>query len=192
MFIVQVVNTPMQPTKFLHLKHLSIDMTSGVSFSPAYDYFPLVSFLEASPSLETFTLNVMRMLISLRSMKHESVFEDSSHFRQIPEHCHSYLKNVKISGFSTAKSLVELTWYILNNAVSLGCLTLNIAYDFSCSNESCKRCCPMNNDILEEAPRAAMTIRTYIEDKVPSTVKLTVLGPCRECHGRTYGRLNKL
>jgi hypothetical protein len=50
----------------------------------------------------------------------------------------------------------------------------------------------MNNDILEEAPRAAMTIRTYIEDKVPSTVKLTVLGPCRECHGRTYGRLNKL
>lgn len=187
-----VVNTPMLPTKFLYLKHLSIDMGSGLSFSPAYDYFSLVSFLDASPSLETLTLNVRRMLISQHSMDHESVFGDSSHFRQMPRHCHSCLKSVKISGFSSANSLVELTCYILNNAVSLECLTLNTVYGFRCSDEGCKGCHPISNGVLKEAPRAAMAIRTCIEDKVPSAVKLTVLGPCRECHGRTDGRHNKM
>nr|TKW08123.1 hypothetical protein SEVIR_6G008200v2 [Setaria viridis] len=165
-----VVNTPMLPTKFLYLKHLSIDMGSGLSFSPAYDYFSLVSFLDA------------RMLISQHSMDHESVFGDLSHFRQMPQHCHSCLKS----------SLVELTCYILNNAVSLECLTLNTVYGFRCSDEGCKGCHPISNGVLKEAPRAAMAIRTYIEDKVPSAVKLTVLGPCRECHGRTDGRHNKM
>ncbi|CAO2205494.1 unnamed protein product [Urochloa humidicola] len=47
----EVVNTPMLPSKFLYLKHLSIRMTSGWSFSPSYDYFSLASFLHASPSL---------------------------------------------------------------------------------------------------------------------------------------------
>ena len=52
---MQVVNTPMLPTKFLCLKHLTICLRSGHS---PYDYFSLVSFLEASPSLETLSLDV--------------------------------------------------------------------------------------------------------------------------------------
>jgi hypothetical protein len=47
----------MLPTKFLNLKHLSIQI-SGWTLSPSYDYFSLVSFLDASPSLETWYLNV--------------------------------------------------------------------------------------------------------------------------------------
>ncbi|CAL5009103.1 unnamed protein product [Urochloa decumbens] len=183
----EVVNTPMLPSKFLYLKHLSIHMTSGLSFSPSYDYFSLVSFLDASPSLETLILDV-----SQEHMEHESVFGDSSHFRQMTEHRHRCLKSVKISGFSSAKSLVELTCYILNNAVSLECLSLNTVYGFRCSDKGCKECHPISQGILEEAPRAAMAIRTYIEDKVPSTVKLTVLGPCSECHGRPDGLHNKV
>lgn len=61
--VVQVVNTPILATKFLHLKHLFIDVVSGLSFSPSYDYFSLVSFLLASPSLETLYLNVRPMFI---------------------------------------------------------------------------------------------------------------------------------
>ncbi|RLN05087.1 hypothetical protein C2845_PM13G01020 [Panicum miliaceum] len=53
----EVVNTPMSPTKFLHLKHLAVSFVSG-SFSPSYDYLSLVSFLDASPSLETLVLMV--------------------------------------------------------------------------------------------------------------------------------------
>ncbi|XP_051188763.1 uncharacterized protein [Lolium perenne] len=50
----EVVNTPvlLAPSKFLHLKYLNICITE------AYDYFSLVSFLVAAPSLETFILSV--------------------------------------------------------------------------------------------------------------------------------------
>lgn len=63
--VVQVVNTPILATKFLYLKHLYIYVSSGLSFSPSYDYFSLVSFLLASPSLETLNLNVRPMFHSL-------------------------------------------------------------------------------------------------------------------------------
>jgi len=53
------VNTPMLPTKFLNLKHLTIQI-SGATLPPSYDYFSLVSFLDASPSLETWYLEVRR------------------------------------------------------------------------------------------------------------------------------------
>ncbi|XP_062192882.1 F-box/LRR-repeat protein At4g14103-like [Phragmites australis] len=175
----EVVNTPMLPTKFLYLKHLSIYMRSGLTFSPSYDYFSLVSFLDASPSLETLILDVAQVL-----MKHESVFGGSSHLRQMPEHRHCYLKSVKITGFSSAKGLVELACYILKNAVSLECLTLDTDYGFRCSGKNDTTCLRLNNTMLREAHRAVTAIRAYIEDKVPSTVKLTVLEPCRRCHAR--------
>uniref|UniRef100_A0A0A9GCL8 At1g61320/AtMIF1 LRR domain-containing protein n=1 Tax=Arundo donax TaxID=35708 RepID=A0A0A9GCL8_ARUDO len=39
----------------------------------------------------------------------------------------------------------------------------------------------MARDMLMEAQRAVLAIRTYIVPKVPSTVKLHVLEPC-SCH----------
>ena len=47
----------MLPTKFLYLKHLTIFIRDG-TISPSYDYFSLVSFFDASPSLETLFLDV--------------------------------------------------------------------------------------------------------------------------------------
>uniref|UniRef100_A0A453L841 At1g61320/AtMIF1 LRR domain-containing protein n=1 Tax=Aegilops tauschii subsp. strangulata TaxID=200361 RepID=A0A453L841_AEGTS len=49
----EMVNTPMLSSKFLHLKLLQISLV-GMAFSGAYDYLSLVSFLDASPCLETF------------------------------------------------------------------------------------------------------------------------------------------
>jgi hypothetical protein len=49
---MQMANTPMLHSKFLHLKKLSIALTAR-TFTPAYDYFSLVSFLDACPSLES-------------------------------------------------------------------------------------------------------------------------------------------
>jgi len=51
----EVVDTPVLPTRFLCLKHLTIYLLSVPS---PYDYFSLVSFIEASPSLETLSLDV--------------------------------------------------------------------------------------------------------------------------------------
>ncbi|CAO2211613.1 unnamed protein product, partial [Urochloa humidicola] len=52
------VHTPMLPTKFMYLKQLTISTTTGLTFPPSYDYFSLVSFLDASPLLETLVLDV--------------------------------------------------------------------------------------------------------------------------------------
>lgn len=106
------LNTPMLPTKFLNLKHLIIQI-SVATLPPSYDYFSLVSFLDASPSLETWYLEVYP-----EDMEHESVFEGSSDLRQLPEYRHDNLKSVEIIGFISARSLIELTCCIVKSAVS--------------------------------------------------------------------------
>lgn len=175
----EVANTPMLPTKFLYLKYLTISL-SGWTISLAYDYFSLVSWLDASPSLETFTLHV-----SQQCMEHKSIFGDSSHLRQMTEHHHDNLKSVKIIGFCSAKSLVELICHIVENTTSLECLTLDTtsgAPRCSSAKNSAGKCLSMAKGTLMEARKALMAIRTYIEGKVPSTVKLNVLEPCNRCH----------
>ena len=49
----------MAADKFLNLKYLRIHLTGfSKAFCPDYDYLSLVSFLDASPTLETFILSV--------------------------------------------------------------------------------------------------------------------------------------
>ncbi|KAL6856937.1 hypothetical protein ACP4OV_018319 [Aristida adscensionis] len=174
----EVVNTPMLPTKFLYLKHLTISLISSRAFSPSYDYFSLVSFLDACPSLETLFLDVSQKL-----MEHESVFGGSP-LRQRTESRLDFLKSVKIVGFSTAKGLVELTCYIVKNAVSLEHLVLDTLCVFGtrCSNKNIRPCRPMSKTLLEEAFRTVTAIRTYIKDEVPPAAKLTVVEPCARCY----------
>ncbi|KAG2581057.1 uncharacterized protein LOC120711149 isoform X1 [Panicum virgatum] len=179
------VNTPMLSTKFLNLKHLTIQI-SGETLPPSYDYFSLVSFLDASPSLETWYLEVYP-----EDMEHESVFEGSSDLRQLPEYRHDSLKTVEIIGFSSARCLVELTCCIVRSAVSLERLTLDtLRGGGRCSgrndgDSSDQICSPVSKAVVKEAFRGVAAIRKYIEDKVPSTAKLVVLEPCPWCHTTT-------
>ncbi|OEL29523.1 hypothetical protein BAE44_0009458 [Dichanthelium oligosanthes] len=178
------VNTPMLPTKFLNLKHLAIQI-NGVTLSPLYDYFSLVSFLDGCPSLETWYLDVSQE----KDMERESIFGGSSHLRQLLECRRNHLKSVEIIGFSSAKVLVELTCCIVKSTVSLERLTLDtLDGDVRCSggndsDRSGKICGSISKAGLDEALRgvAAMPIRKYIEDKVPPTAKLIVLEPCPRC-----------
>uniref|UniRef100_A0A0E0QTH0 Uncharacterized protein n=2 Tax=Oryza rufipogon TaxID=4529 RepID=A0A0E0QTH0_ORYRU len=173
----KMVDTPILPSKFLHLKCLTIDHTI-ISSSPAYNYLYLVYFLDACPSLETFLLG-----ISQNHMEHDSIIGDSSHMRQMPGHRHDNLRSVEITGFYSAKSLIELTCYILDNTVALKYLTLDTTRGFfSCSTGEHDRCFPMDKIMITEANRAVLAIQTYIERKVPSTVKLNVVKPCSRCH----------
>ncbi|KAF0923091.1 hypothetical protein E2562_003318 [Oryza meyeriana var. granulata] len=176
----EVVNTPMLPSKFLYLKHLTITMVSGGAFSPSYDYFSLVSFFDASPSLETLLLNV-----SSGRMEHESVFGGTSHLRQLPEQCrHDCLKRLEIIGFSSAKGLVELTCCIVKNAVSLEHLVLNTLPGRGWCSKVDNRitCRPFSKTLFEEALRTVAAITSYIQDEVPPGAKLTVVEPCERCH----------
>ncbi|WVZ95428.1 hypothetical protein U9M48_041195, partial [Paspalum notatum var. saurae] len=161
------VNTPMLPTKFMFLKWLFISVPSP---SSSYDHFSLAYFLDASPSLETWLLDVA-------VGEHASIFKGSSQLRQMPEQHHTRLKTFKIKGFNSSRGLVELTCYVLKNAQSLDCLTLDTTNGFL------KCDCDMSSGLPAPLIKGGATaIRTYIEDKVPPTVKLAVVDPCNQCH----------
>ena len=116
-------------------------------------------------------------------MNHETVFGHSPHLRQMTEDQHCYLKNVKIMGFSSAKGLVERPVISSRTQYHSECLTLDTNYGCTsrCSDSESGRCGSFGNG-LREARRALRAIRTYIEDKIPARVKLTVVGPCSQCH----------
>uniref|UniRef100_A0A0D3H8S5 At1g61320/AtMIF1 LRR domain-containing protein n=1 Tax=Oryza barthii TaxID=65489 RepID=A0A0D3H8S5_9ORYZ len=163
------------PYIFPNLETLTI--RSLVTLSPSYDYLSLVSFLDACPSLDTFIVDV-----SAKHPENDSIFENPSHLRQLPEQRHDNLRNVKITGFRSAKSLLELTYHILENT-SVECLTLDTSFEsFRCSPGKPGRCSRMPKDDLMEASKALFAIRTYNEGKVPSTVRLNVVEPCSRCH----------
>ncbi|XP_037442362.1 uncharacterized protein LOC119310842 isoform X1 [Triticum dicoccoides] len=183
----EMFSTPSAPLEFFHLKQLDIrlDAESG-AFSPNSDYFSLVVFLDACPILETFRLEVIQT-----RMKHVSVLQDSSHLRQIPGLRHGNIKKVEIIGFCSAKSMVELTCHILENATSLECLTLDtISGGIGIGDVDAYRlnrhkfgvCFSEGRHMIVEAHKAVLAIERHVMVKVPSTVKLNVIKPCSRCH----------
>ncbi|KAF7059607.1 hypothetical protein CFC21_066489 [Triticum aestivum] len=174
-----MIDTPVLPSKFLHLKHLSVDL-QAMTFPPTYDYYSLISLFDASPSLETLVMNVLQ-----KKMLHKSVVGDTTHLRQMPGHRHDSLKTVKIIGFSFAKSLVELTCHIIENTTSLEGLTLDTTRghpSYNCLTNNIGKCMLLHGDFMVEVRKGLLAIRTYVEPKVPSRVKLNVVEPCRRCH----------
>ncbi|XP_044948458.1 uncharacterized protein LOC123398012 [Hordeum vulgare subsp. vulgare] len=182
----EMLSTPILAVKFLYLKKLRIDLNDGQmgGFSPAYDYFSLAYFLDACPVVERFVLSV-----SQTRVKHELISDGDSNMRQMLGHRHCNLKNVRIMGFCSAKSMVELTCHILENATSLERLTLDAMYDNSSygdADRSCVgkkgECNPKSRSIIMHARKGLWAIRKYVMEKVPSTVQLSVKKLCKRCH----------
>jgi len=179
------VNAPMVANKFLNLKCLNIYLCAvNKAFTPAYDYLSLVSFLDASPSLETFILSVNQ-----NEVRHDSVFGNASHMRQVLGHKHDNIRKVQINGFCSAKSMVELTCHILENATSLESLTVDTICDgFTvrderrCHVQNKSECWPIPRDKILEAHKALRAVDRYIVGRVPPAVKLNVLELCSRCH----------
>ena len=113
-------------------------------------------------------------------MEQESVLGDSFHdLRQMPGHMHRNIKDVQIIGFCSAKSIVELTCLMLENAKSLEYLTLNTSSnpEISCSDSENGRCLPMSKHMRKEARKALLAVERYILGKVPCSVELEVVNP---------------
>jgi len=118
-------------------------------------------------------------------MEHVSIFTDPSGLRKMQGQQHHKMKTVKILGFTSAKSLVELTCHIVESMTSLECLTLQTYQSSSrCFEPADKsnKCSPLPIHVLKEAQRGLLAIRMYIEPKVPAMVKLHVVETCRRCH----------
>jgi len=67
--------------------------------------------------------------VNQNEVKHDSVFGNASHMRQVLGHKHDNIRKVQINGFCSAKSMVELTCHILENATSLQSLTVDTICD---------------------------------------------------------------
>ncbi|XP_024310347.1 uncharacterized protein LOC100836796 [Brachypodium distachyon] len=174
----EAFNTPMIPDKFLHLKYLNICLCGRDTFR-GYDFFSLVSFLEASPALECFGLCAGEHT----KLRRDSILGISSgEMRQVPGFRQDNLKAVCITGFCSAKSLVELTSQILQNTPSLQDLVLDTTHGFHNEFVELGKCHIMCNEALTEANNAVEALRMYVEGKVPSSVRLKVWEPCKRCH----------
>ena len=124
-----------------------------------------------------------------KDVKHGSVFGNASHMRQILGHKHDRLRKVQINGFWAAKSMVELTCHILENATSLESLTVDTIFDGfmggdvrRCSIQRGSKCRPIPRDMILEAHKALTAVNRYILGRVPPAVKLNVWDPCSQCH----------
>jgi hypothetical protein len=111
-------------------------------------------------------------------VEQESVLVDSSRdLRQLPGHLHRNIKDVQIFGFCSARTIVELTCHILEDATSLEWLTLNSK--FRCSSGKYGKCSKMRTDMIMEAHKALLVVERYILEKIPSSVELK---PCNRCN----------
>ena len=135
------------------------------------------------------------MQVKQNDMKHDSVFGNALHVGWIPAHKHSRLRKVQIIGFCSAKSMVELTCHILENATSLESLTLDTIFDqfdqgTVVEHGDCRRRCVqkysgcglISREMILEAHEALRVVSIYIIGRVPPAVQLNVRGPCSQCH----------
>jgi hypothetical protein len=97
---------------------------------------------------------------------------------------HGNIKDVRIIGFCSARSIVELTCHILENAKSLECLTLSTFYngEYLCFNRKNGKCLRMSRLMIMEACKALLVVEKYIVGKVPPSVELKVVEPCSRCN----------
>ncbi|CAN6222075.1 unnamed protein product [Urochloa humidicola] len=165
--------------KFRRLKYLQIQLDTP-SHCPDYDFYSLVSFLNACPVLVSFVLRLeMRDADDAIPEYPHGVYSQGKRRHLTGKSHHSKLKNVLISGFRPAKGLLKLTRHILANAASLKRLILDTAY--GCKVGPCP-CLPLTPKALMEARNAVDVIRRYVEGEVPSSVGFEVIEPCIKCH----------
>ncbi|KAL6844323.1 hypothetical protein ACP4OV_025996 [Aristida adscensionis] len=112
----------------------------------------------------------------------DSILEDSNansfDIRRVPEFHHDNLKDVTITRFCSAKSLIELTCQILESYSSLQRLVLDTAGAY----DGIGICENMNKKGVMEALRGVRAIKKYVYGKVPARVNFEVLEPCERCH----------
>jgi len=125
------------------------------------------------------------MQIEFLAIRHDSILEypDYSllHPRRLPQQRYDNLKNVLITGFCSAKSMVELTNHILGNAPALEYLTLDTSRGHERMIGKSIICKHVSEEVLVEVQRARLAIARYVEGNVPSTVNLKLIEPCSKC-----------
>lgn len=98
---------------------------------------------------------------------------------------------MQINGFCSAKSMVELTCHILENATTLESLTVDTLFSaiapgnkIRCSERKNGECMHFHKKRILEAHEALMAVKRHILGRVPSTVTLNVGEPRSRCSAK--------
>ncbi|KAE8778321.1 hypothetical protein D1007_48753 [Hordeum vulgare] len=163
------VNIPMLHSKFPRLKKLE------VKIKRPQDVMCLVSFLDASPALDSFILHV-----DVNVMRPDSVVGGENAAddpRWKPQCRHDCLREVRIIGFSSEKNLVQFVIYIVESTPRLESITLDTTFlsgrscDINDKSRKMKTWCSMMTEgCIAEAHRAVKVANRYIAERVPSGV----------------------
>ncbi|KAM3276359.1 hypothetical protein ACQJBY_044633 [Aegilops geniculata] len=185
--VIEIEAPNLSNFQFMGLRQVQLSLGVALQFKKFDMSFPGVVSYACTNLLSNLQYVEALSLCSCceRKMLHESIVGDTSNLRQMPGHRHDRLKTVKIIGFSSAKSVVELTCHIIENTTSLQCLTLDTTTGHpwhSCLTNYSGKCLHLRVDFLVEVGKGLLAIKTYVEPKVPSRVKLNVVEPCRRCH----------
>ena len=149
-----------------------------VSFLGDFELECLIAVLD---QLLAFPFHLYRYQRNLWRMNWLS--QKSSQLRQKAEDQHYHLKNVKITGFSSAKGFgwADLLYPQERSVTWLPYLGHPLWFNSEVFWQHIGQCSPLGNG-SRVARRALVAITTYIKDKVPTRVKLTVVEPCSRCH----------
>lgn len=123
--------------------------------------------------------------VEIPTIREDSILEvsdyDSYHSRHILQHSNKNLRNVTITGFCSAKSMIEFTNDILAHAPILECLILDTSRGHERKIHKSTICLHMFEEDLVEVQRARMAIERHVVGNVPPTVNLKVIEPCSKC-----------
>ncbi|OEL18176.1 hypothetical protein BAE44_0020805, partial [Dichanthelium oligosanthes] len=170
----EAFNMPVSPDKFLHLRNLKIYCCGMENF----DFFFSGFFSQCLSYTGKFLLIGPHFDVRRDSIIHEDSSADASDTRRVAEFHQRNLKKVAITGFCSAKSLIELTCQILESSSSL----LYLVLDTTGGYDNTGICDYMERKAVMEALRGVEAIQKYIKGKVPSSVTLEVLERCGRCH----------
>ncbi|XP_048558313.1 uncharacterized protein LOC125539002 isoform X2 [Triticum urartu] len=110
---------PEKPLKFIHLRHLRLEITFLSLTKRKSDVLDFASLLEAAPLMEKLEFHMWMDCECVRYRKLDGKL------RSLPPKPHYHLKLVDITEFYGEKDQLELALYILRNSVALEAMTID-------------------------------------------------------------------
>ncbi|CAN6326996.1 unnamed protein product [Urochloa humidicola] len=104
------------PTKFIHLRHLTISCTILGDPKSALVVLRVTQILESAPQLQHFVLHMHSSPLFLKTPEPDSIHQ----------HMHNHLKTVQMTGMLGLPGQLELAKYILLSANVLEFMILNL------------------------------------------------------------------
>ncbi|RLN43067.1 hypothetical protein C2845_PM01G28620 [Panicum miliaceum] len=128
------INLPVKAFIFTHLRHLRLELVLYGNEKRETDVLDYAYLLEVAPFMEKLEL-LMWLCCQGRPY-----CKENGELRSRPQHHHTHLMSVRISGFFGHKDQVELSLHILRSSFMLEKMVINPRVEIAGCTESDKQC----------------------------------------------------